>query len=240
MSFDKIMEEIILKLTGNNEEDVKFLMNECEKYKSHEYSNEILRAIGRLIYDILPDDEKGKINQIANNHSLEIKNLRTELNPLIRQKKFDKALALIESFIKNIEDKGLYLNDNTSNYFYFNNALEEIVYKEIFRPEKEIRQIPENYAEIYFTYGNILFEVKRYDEAKIALEKAISYNPVNTEYLFEFGELYKIKKDWKVFLKINRDCLKYAYTGKAIARCYRNFGYYFFEEEKYELFKYEF
>jgi tetratricopeptide (TPR) repeat protein len=235
INFDKVMERITLKLTGNNKEDLKFLMDECEKYKTHKYSKEILRAIGRLIYDILPDDEKGKLNQISNNHNLGIEKIMEEINFQIYQNKPDKALVLIESLIKNIEDKGLYKNDKISEYYCFNNILEEIVYKEIFKPKKEIRQIPENYADIYFKYGNILFEVKRYDEAKIILEKAISYNPINTDYLLELCELYKMNKDWKIFLRINRDCLKYAYSSKAIAKCYRNFGYYYIEEEKYEL-----
>jgi len=234
MKFEKIMEEIIQKLTGNKEEDVIFLMNECEKYKAHEYANEIISAIGRLIYDILPDDEKGKINQITNNQSIGLKKHLQEINFLVSQRNFDKALEIIESLIRKIEDTGWYLNDDKCEYYCFNHIFEEIIFQEIFKPEKEIKQIPENYAEVYFLYGNILFEIKRYDEAKIFLEKAISYNPVNTEYLFELGEVYKIKKDWNIYLRINRDCLKYAYSGKSIARCYRNYGYYFFEEEKYD------
>jgi tetratricopeptide (TPR) repeat protein len=235
MNHEKIMEGIIQKLTGNNEEDVKFLMNECEKYKAHEYSNEIITAIMRLIYDILPEDEKDKINQITNNQNIGLKKVIKEINFHVSQRNFDKALEIIKSLIIKIENSGLFINDDKSEYYCFNNLLEEIIFKEAFKPKKEILQIPENYAEIYFSYGNILFEVERYDEAKIALEKAIRYNPVKTEYLFELGELYKIKKDWNVFLRINGDCLKYAYTGKSIARCYRNLGYFYFEEEKYEL-----
>jgi tetratricopeptide (TPR) repeat protein len=235
MNFDKIMEGITLKLTGNCEEDIKFLMDECEKYKSHEYSKEITRAIGRIIYDILPDDKKGEMDQILNNHNLGIEKTMEEINFQVYKNNLDKALVLIESLIKNIEDMGWYLNDKESEYYCFNNLLEKIIYSEIFKPNKEVRQIPENYADIYFRYGNILFEVKRYDEAKTVLEKAISYNPINTVYLFELSEIYKLRKDWENYLKINKNCLKYAYTSKSLARCYRNFGYYYVEEEKYEI-----
>jgi tetratricopeptide (TPR) repeat protein len=44
-----------------------------------------------------------------------------------------------------------------------------------------------------------------------------------------------MKNDWKNFLEINKSCLKYAYSNKSIARCYRNFGYYYIEEEKYDI-----
>jgi len=234
MSVDKIIEGLILKLTGDNDKDVKFLMSECERYKTHEYANEILRAISRLIYDILPVDEKENINQVSDNRYIGINKKNEEINIQIVKKNFDKALLLIKSVIKNIEDTGWYLNDDKNEYFCFNNLLEKLIYIDTFKPEKEVMQIPENYAEMYFKCGNVLFEIEEYDNAKIVLEKAICYNPVNTEYLFELGEVYKVKKDWDMVLKINKDCLKYAYTNKSIARCYRNLGYYYVEEEKYE------
>ncbi len=180
-------------------------------------------------------DKKGKFNYIINNQSIGFNNVIKDINFHVTHRNFDKALEIIGSLIRKIEDNGLYFNDDKSEYYCFNNMFEEIIFTEIFKPEKEIKQIPENYAKIYFLYGNILFEIKRFDEAKIYLERAVGYNPIDTEYLFELGEIYKMRKDWKIFLKINRDCLEYAYSGKSLARCYRNLGYYFFEEEKYDI-----
>jgi len=179
--------------------------------------------------------EKGKFNQIINNQSIGYKKAIKEINLHITQRNFDKALEIIGSLINKIENTGWYVNDDKCEYYCFDNAFEEIIFKEIFKPEKEIIQIPEKYGEIYFSCGNILFEIKKFNEAKIYLEKAVGYNPINTKYLFELGEIYKMRKVWDIFLRINRNCLKFAYTGKAIARCYRNFGYYFFEEEKYDV-----
>jgi hypothetical protein len=56
--FECIMKEITQGLTGNTKEDIKYLHEQGEKYKDHEYRKEILRACGRLMYDILPDDIK--------------------------------------------------------------------------------------------------------------------------------------------------------------------------------------
>jgi len=240
--FDKIMEDIAQKLTGDHADDLKFLMDECERYKSHEYSKEILRAIGRLMYDLIPEEQKKEfrkaIDKDYGHRNLEIEKKIEKIGHYIRQKNVDKALALAESLVKEVEqlrDIGWFVNDNQSEYYYFNNLLEEIIFKETFKPEKNIYPLPENIGEVYYMYGAVLFEAKRYDEAKIILEKAVTYNPVSTKYLFELSEIYKLRRDWENYLNIINSCLKYAYSSASIARCYRNLGFYYIEEERYEL-----
>ncbi len=56
--FESIMKEITRGLTGNFEQDISYLNEQMEKYKGHEYEKEILRACGRLIYEIMPEDKK--------------------------------------------------------------------------------------------------------------------------------------------------------------------------------------
>lgn len=38
--------------------------------KTHEMAKEILRGIGRLMYDIIPEDQREEINQAINNDNL--------------------------------------------------------------------------------------------------------------------------------------------------------------------------
>lgn len=242
-AFDKIMEDITQRLTGDHNDDLNFLINEGEQYKSHEYSEEILRAIARLMYDLLPDEQKRELEQALSNdydrRNLEIRKSIAEINLHVRQNNINKALVLAESLVDDMERlraSGWFVNDNKSEYYCFNNSLEEIIFREIFKPEKNICSLlPENTGEVYYMYGACLFEAKRYDEAKIILEKAVTYNPVNTNYLFELSEIYKLRRDWKNYLNNNHNCLKYAYSSKTIARCYRNLGFYYIEENCYEL-----
>ena len=229
------MSEITSGLTGNNEEDAKYLINQAEKYKNTEFSLEISRAIGRIMYDIIPEELKKNIDKISNNNSLGIDKTLEEANFQIFKKDFKKGLKIIEGLIKNIEELGWYKDDNISEYHSFNNMFEEIIYKETFKPIKEIRQIPENYAMVYFTYGSLLVELKDYEKAKTALEKANRYNPVSTLILFELAELHKLNKNWFEYLNLNKKCLEFAYSSQSLARCYRNYGYYFIEQQNYIL-----
>ena len=57
------MHEITSGLTGNPEQDMKYLKETSEKYKDHQYSQEILRAIGRLMYEMIPDDKRAEVER---------------------------------------------------------------------------------------------------------------------------------------------------------------------------------
>jgi tetratricopeptide (TPR) repeat protein len=175
------------------------------------------------------------LDETLDDHDLGVAETLEEADAQMNKSNFLNALDIIEELVKNIEDSGWYKEDNESVYFNFSNQLEEILYNEIYKPEKEIKDIPENYAGVYFRYGVLLFELEKYDEAKTALEIANKYNPMRTDILFELSEVYKMKNDWENYLKINSMCMDYAYSVKAIARCYRNFGFYYIEQENYEL-----
>lgn len=61
--FEAIMKEITMGLTGDTEADIKYLFEQMEKYKEHEYVKEISRACGRLMYEIIPEDKKEEFNK---------------------------------------------------------------------------------------------------------------------------------------------------------------------------------
>ena len=235
MTFDEIMKKITLGLKNETEEDIKYLMDQMEEYKEHEFSKEIHRAIGRIIYEICPDDMKKEFEKLLNNNNLGVEKTLEEADFQMYKGNYDKALKIMESLIKNIEKHNLYQDDKKSEYHCFNNLLEEILYKELFKPIKDVRQIPENYTDTYFKYGVILFELKNYSKSLEALKKANKYNPINVRILFEISEIYKMNKNWEEYLNINKKCLEYCYSSKDIARCYRNYGFYFIEQGNYDM-----
>jgi tetratricopeptide (TPR) repeat protein len=229
------MEEITLGLKGDPQEDAKYLLEQQEKYASHAYGKEIIRATSRILFKIAPEELKKEWHGIIENHNLGIEKVIEEIDFQIYKKNYTKALEILEELIANIEEAGWYADDKVSEYHCFNNLLEEVLYREIFKPKKIVRSIPEDYAAVYFRYGNILFEFKKYNEAKSALEKACKYNPINTGILFELSEIYKTHKNWKKYWEITHKCMDYAYSSEALARGYRNFGFYYIEQNQYDL-----
>ena len=60
--FEDIMKEITRGLSGDSKKDVDYLQEQMEKYKDHEYGKEIIRAYGRLIYEVIPDEKRRNWN----------------------------------------------------------------------------------------------------------------------------------------------------------------------------------
>jgi len=163
------------------------------------------------------------------------------MHPILmcRSRGFQRVAGQLESLIKRIEDDNgemtVFRDDSVSEYRKFRNYFEEILYKELFSPKKEVRQMSEDYAYLYFIYGNLLFELERYDDARTALMKALRVNPISADVIFELAEINKLRGEWDDYLAYVKQCFSVAYNAVHVGRCYRNLGYYYIEQKEYEL-----
>ena len=225
--------QISSNLTGNYELDAKYLIAQHEIYKSHEDYEKISRSIRALMYNLIPKDKILEFKKAVNQNNF-IEKALLKVETQLQKNDFNEALKIIEPLIAEVERIcKVSIDDDINEFHNFDSFFEEQIYMEIFRPVKKVRQMPWRCALAYLKYGAILFELKKNDEAKNFLEKANKLNPVNTDILFELSEIYKMK-DWNEYLRINNKCLEYAYSSRAIARCYRNYGFYFIEQSDYE------
>lgn len=135
--YHQIMTEITSQLTGNTEEDIRYLTAKCEEYKTHEMAKEILRGIGRIMYDIIPEDKREEINQAINNDSLGWKAALDEVNFCIYKKDFYKAREILESLISKLEDADMYADDEITVYKDFNETFEDVLFLHRCRSEKK-------------------------------------------------------------------------------------------------------
>ena len=67
--FDQIMHQITSGLTGDEKTDLAYLQEQSEAYKDHEMGKEIIRACGRLIYELIPDDKKADLEKAFGNNA---------------------------------------------------------------------------------------------------------------------------------------------------------------------------
>ncbi len=233
-SFETIMQGISSGLTGDYDKDLEYLKEQSDKYKDHEFGKEILRAIGRMMYEMLPDDRKKDLDEALGRDMKGIDAALEEVRFNIYKKDFDKALRLIEDTVKEQETTPMFEDDSVSEYHNFREPMEEILYGEIDHPEKTLRSATINYAEMYMLYGCILVELKRLDEAEIALKKAMKWNPVAANIAFEHAETMKMRGRIEDFLDCSKKIYKYAFRPADLARCYRNLSYYFVEKKEFE------
>mgnify|MGYP003794328587 CR=1 FL=1 len=169
------------------------------------------------------------------NDKLNVEATLEEVSNNIYKKNYEKAKILIEELVNKVESSPSFENDTQSDHYTFNEAMEEILFRHIYKPEIEVRHASIPYSFIYLQYGSLLLELGKVKEAREALEKAIRWNPINVEIAFEYIETYKVTGDFEKFAELTRKAFKHAFRRKDIARCYRNMGYYFIEKELYKV-----
>lgn len=237
MNYDEIMQEITAGLSGDPKKDFPYLKKQCDKYKDSEYGTEIVRACGRLMANLLSDEQKAELSKAMENHDLGIEATLEEVRFNQYQKNFDKALSLLEPLVHKVEEmneNGMFAEDKVSEYCCFDNLMEEILYSYYTKPEKDLRHSDINYATIYTQYGSLLIDLERWDDAQMALEKARKWNPASAYIIFELCETYKHKNQLQLYFDTVKEAFKFAYEPKTVARCYRNLGWYFVEKELYD------
>lgn len=232
MNYQNTINEIFKGLSGNNEADLKYLHKQIEEHKDDKNSIEITRALGRKIFELLPDDAKVKLNQIIGNDVETINSTIQEAKFLLSSNKPAEAEQLLKSALESIPFE--FNDDEECGYFCFNNALEAAIFTVSEKYKKTIRKPTYNFAEIYFLYAYSLFENNKIDDAEVALKTAFKWNPVSTNIISELSEIYKRKKDYDNFLYWSKKILQYALSSKMLAKAYRNIAYYYCDIEEFE------
>lgn len=229
--FDSIMREITGGLSGDAKTDIAYLQDQMEKYKEHEMSKEIIRACGRLIYGLIPDEKKEELAKAISKDASGTEAALEEARFNIYKKDFDKALRIMEALVLKVEELNAFQDDQVSEYHVFDEFFEEVLYQHRAKPDKDLRPAQIPYTEIYMLYGSLLVELKRYSEAQDALKKGLRWNPVSFRIMAEYIETYKITGDLEKFFELTKDAFKIAFRSADVARCYRNLGYYFAEKK---------
>lgn len=233
MDFNEIMRQITSGLSNNREQDIPYLWEQMEIYKSHELSTEIIRACGRLLFELLSAEEKDDYAKAINNDDYAYETALDEVRFNIYNKDYNKALSMIESVIKKAESLEAFQEDAVSKYYTFDEPFEEVVFRINNELNKTIRRASIPFSAIYLLHGNLLFETKRYDEAQAAIRKSLEWNPMSATANFEFIETYKVLGDFETFFSLSKAALNYVFRSADVARCYRNIGFYFVEKELY-------
>lgn len=242
-TFDDIIESIFMQLNGNAEHDMKLLMESAEQYKDHEYSTEIVRAIGRKVYEVMPDDAKEKLEQVVGNHEASSTSVLDEALLAMQKGDTDRALSIIEPYAHKLEElheSGLCKEDAVSIYFDFDNVIQYIYVAETLRTDKEIRHATEPFANTFGMYAGLLFDVGRHEEAIEWLRKAIKWNPAQTQFYYEIATNYKKLGDLNAALEAGGEAFAYIMDAQSLARWYRERGFIAIEQGQLRLAAAEF
>ncbi|WP_407413425.1 tetratricopeptide repeat protein [Methanobrevibacter sp.] len=230
--YKTIIDEIKANLGGNKDLDRKYLSSQIEKYKDHPYNKEILKEISRMMWDCLSDEEKIEFIEISQNEN-PIMDILNDVSYDIENGEYKLALNKLDKFMESFQPP--FEDDKVSEYHFFTNPLEEILFNTYIGAEKEVRLIPDNQPllDLYYIYGFLLLETQKIDKAEEYLKKAIKINPVSSRIILELCEIYKQHTyNYNKYYMYASDALKYAYYPTDIGRCYRSLGHYYIAENQ--------
>ena len=235
MKYETIMNQITAGLTGDASRDIPYLLQEADKYKDHTLAQELLGSLGNMLYKLLPEDQKQAWDKVLTQERQGISAAMQEAQFQILQENYQAALELLEGLVTRIEESDLYTDYEAQGYFSFNNFLEDQLYRELYQPEQDVRHVTDDYADMYFVYGNLLLGLERTGDGEAALLKAARWNPVRSDIQYALGEVYKRRKQWQEFYDITVKGLERSYQIDSLTRGYRNLGYYYIEQEDFEM-----
>jgi len=235
---DKNIKEIIntvkSQLNGDREHDREIIKQAMDDNQDRPDSQEIIHELSRMLTNYLTEDEIEQFDK-ALEKDLPEYSLLNSVEENITNQQFEKAFNKLDNYMTS--DFKRFVNDENIEYHVFNNYIEEKLFEKYCTVKKEIRIIPFNLPifMLYHYYGYFLVEQNRLDEAENSLKIALEYNPISLQVLFELIDLYKIKGDWNSMYEYLQLAFKYAYTPDALARAYRDLGYYYVEVGKPEI-----
>ena len=230
-NYTEIIKEITKNLTGDGEKDSKYLIEQIEKYRYHEYGIEILKALHRMVYGFLPEEAKSELSTILKKDNTYIQVILNEVKSKLAEHKLEEAEKLILEILPN---QNLFYPDKMTKYYDFKNSLEWAYFMAKNRPTKEIYCSPISYNDVFMTYAYILVEKEDYDKAIQIIDTGLRINPLHIDLMFEKGSIFRTQKKLNETLQIALECFDIAYRKPHIARCYRDFGYYFIENKNWD------
>ena len=232
---EEIINEIKSNLGENKDLNKKYLSSQMDVYKNHPNNKEILKEISNMMWDCLNEFEKEEYKQIIENKT-QLMDILNEVSYEIENGKSKVALEKLDKFID--EYKSPFENDDDTEYHFFTNTLEELIFMRYIGSKNEIKYIPTNQPvlDLYYIYGFLLLEDNQFEKSEEYLKKAIKINPVSSRVILELSEIYKIHTyTYNKYYMFVSDALKYAYYPQDIARCYRQLGFYYIEENQMEI-----
>ena len=227
----RILDEVIPLIENR---DKKTALEKLDNFMSH-------------FEDKYETEEIHKESDLKSNRSItEIQYMRYELNKLSRSPKsynLNQKKSNRVNWRKDVKiNKMNKANDEEisvqKEYHSFLNPLEEILFYQYIGLEKELAYIPFNEPlfDLYYIYGTLLLENDDFAKAEEYLLKALRINPVSSKTILSLADIYKSKtRTYNRFFLYNVDALKFAYKNEDIARAYRNFGFFYVEENQLDI-----
>ncbi|MBR3212778.1 MAG: hypothetical protein IKF70_06735 [Firmicutes bacterium] len=233
MDYESIIKDITAGLTGDWQADIQYLQIKMDEYKDHERGPEIMRELGRLAYEALPEDQKAQLADAMQHDQGQIQAVLDEADACLGRGDIPGALEVMKTAVDAVKAFELVPEDKVSIYLDLSEPFEEVLYRFRLEPEKDLRPAAIRAGEIYYRYGSLLIDAGDFDGAREALETACTWNPMNAEYRFEYLESLKASGMLQEFFDGTKAFIPNCFRPWTFARAYRNLAFWYTEQKRW-------
>lgn len=231
---NKLLSEMEKELNGDPEHDGEIMNSWAERYRDDPEAMPFIEEIGQRLFALAMEEDPDMPQQVFDNMVETADEDFEEACRLIDQKRYREAslkLAVLTELIKAfpLPDDAVWTD--------FTSFLESLIFQDIYSEqigEREVLRHPMKPGPMLFTYGNLLIEMGKPDEALEPLELLALLNPVCMKYIFELGEAYKRTGQWEKAFNNALWGLSCATNRAELARCYRDMAYCLSEAGNYQ------
>jgi len=153
------------------------------------------------------------------------------IKKLIEQKKYEEADTKLTSFLSRLEKK----YTSAERYFSFNHILDAYFYTYFKKDTEQLHYTEENISAFYRLRGFTQMHQEKWTDAVMSYRKALNWNPVDLDSLFQLCELYKKTGNLEGCLANTEEAYHYCSSRNTLAHFYRNLGFYALETYQTEL-----
>ncbi len=186
MNIQEAIEKIKARFTGDAKKDIDTIFNALNESKNAIYYEELEEEMNKLLDEIVRkaanEDKKALLNYIKSKNRTSYDKKMDLIQKLIYQKKFQEALEELSTFeneindtIENVRTK---VDLPTAVFRYYRNGFEKTLCNKLY-PEKSVINLDINLPEVLESKAQLLFVLKRYDEAYETAKKVYEYNPIS-------------------------------------------------------------
>lgn len=227
------MNQIQSGLTGDPKHDARYLYDQVEQYKNTEYAEDVARGCAELLRQMLPDKERKTLDMLLRQDT-EINEAMNKAQMQMNQGHMTDARKILADGIRKVEQYRLYEDTTSEEFRSFEDPFEQVIYMYRTKTKRRIERADEAVSRIYFLNGYLLSQNAEMGAARASFKKAQHYNPVSSAIGLQIADTYKQEGKLNRFASATMEVLHNAFTTKTVAKCMRNLGYYFSENNLWQ------
>jgi len=233
LTAQQVIEKAQAGLSGTADYDIRYLDKFADRYVDHPEGPTIVREIGRMIAGLMSPEQLARFEDVLEDDGMaDFDEQLSRAHEMVAAGDCPEAREALTSLLERYTFNAL-TEDALNEYRCFGNDLEHALYEATRASNLTLRMAPNNYAHAHFLIGFCSVALDEVEKAEAPLRRAVSLNPVSPIYLYELGEVLKMRGLLDDFRAVTVRAMYFAYTDELLARGYRNLGFLASEERDF-------